>query len=381
MKSDFFKIDTPEKYYILGLLYSDGYLGENSSNHKEYVGLKLIDKQILDDISKVTGCKEPFKAGITSAGNQLYRIEFRDSEVISDLKSIGLHRRKTFTITYPNIPEEYHRDFIRGVFDGDGCIHFALKKGRYNSYVTNFQIVGTFNLLDGISEHIGVNARIVPYRKVAKLLVDKKSDVISIYNYLYHDEDCLCLQRKHRHFNECVSTIYDSQERQKTYIKKKQEPRMTKDEFVMRAKAVHGDKYDYTKTIYKNNKFKITVICPIHGEFEQTPLNHLRGSGCRKCGFDLVHDKNRVLVDDFIKKAKEVHGDKYDYSKVVYKSSRENVCIICPEHGEFWQTPSNHLCGRGCRKCGLIRRSAERRKKSVDDVVNKNITNDGDNIK
>ena len=235
MKSDFFKTDTAEKYYILGLLYSDGYLCENSSSHKEYVGLKLIDKQILDDISKVTGCKEPFKAGITSAGNQLYKIEFRDSEVISDLKSIGLHRRKTFTITYPDIPEEYHRDFIRGVFDGDGCIHFALKRGRCNSYVTNFQIIGTFNLLEGISEHIGVSVRIVPYRKVAKLLVDKKSDVISIYNYLYHDEDCLCLQRKHQHFNECVSTIYDSQERQKTYIKKKQEPRMTKEEFVMRA--------------------------------------------------------------------------------------------------------------------------------------------------
>ena len=368
MKSDFFKTDTAEKYYILGLLYSDGYLCENSSNHKEYVGLKLIDKQILDDISKVTGCKEPFKAGITSAGNQLYKIEFRDSEVISDLKSIGLHRRKTFTITYPDIPEEYHRDFIRGVFDGDGCIHFALKRGRYNSYVTNFQIIGTFNLLEGISEHIGVSVRIVPYRKVAKLLVDKKGDVISIYNYLYHDEDCLCLQRKHQHFNECVSTIYDSQERQKTYIKKKQEPRMTKEEFVMRAKAVHGDKYDYTKTTYKNNKFKITVICPIHGEFEQTPLNHLRGRGCRKCGFDLIHDKNRVLMDDFIKKAKAVHGDKYDYSKVVYKSSREKVCIICPEHGEFWQTPSNHLSGRGCRKCGLIRRSAERRKKKIEEI-------------
>ena len=143
---------------------------------------------------------------------------------------------------------------------------------------------------------------------------------------------------------------------------------MTKEEFVMRAKAVHGDKYDYTKTTYKNNKFKITVICPTHGEFEQTPLNHLRGRGCRKCGFDLIHDKNRVLVDDFIKKTKEVHGDKYDYSKVVYKSSREKVCIICPEHGEFWQTPSNHLSGRGCRKCGLIRRSAERRKKKTEEI-------------
>jgi hypothetical protein len=86
MKSDFFKTDSSEKYYILGLLYSDGYLTEN--NNKEYVGLKLIDKQILDDISLLTECNVPYKCGITSANNKLYRIEFRDKEVIEDCQGI-----------------------------------------------------------------------------------------------------------------------------------------------------------------------------------------------------------------------------------------------------------------------------------------------------
>lgn len=69
-------------------------------------------------------------------------------------------------------------------------------------------------------------------------------------------------------------------------------------------------------------------------------------------------------MDTFIKRAREIHGDKYDYSKVEYKNSKEKVCIICPVHGEFWQTPSNHLASKGCRQCGLEKRSAERRKKN-----------------
>lgn len=352
MISNFFKKESAEKYYIVGLLYADGYLTKNSSGNKEYVGLKLIDKQILDDITNIIKCKEPFKSGITSAKKQLYKIEFRDNEVINDLKEIGLHKRKTLTITYPNIPNEYHKDFIRGVFDGDGCIHFSLKKGRINSYVTNFQIVGTFNLLEGIAKYLNVNVRIVPYKKVAKLLVDKKDDIIKLFNYLYYD-DCLCLKRKYEHFTECVQTILDSQVLQKSYVKKEQKPRISTKEFIFKAKQIHGEKYNYDKTIFKNNNTRMIITCPIHGDFEQLPYHHLRGSGCKQCGYDKIHSQKRSNKESFVEKAREVHGDKYDYSKVEYKSSRENVCIICPIHGEFFQTPSNHLQGYGCKMCGV----------------------------
>lgn len=72
---------------------------------------------------------------------------------------------------------------------------------------------------------------------------------------------------------------------------------------------------------------------------------------------------NKLTIEEFIKKAKSVHGDKYDYSKVVYKNHMTKVCIICPIHGEFWQTPNNHLSNHGCPYCWK-----ERRGKSNEDI-------------
>jgi hypothetical protein len=119
----------------------------------------------------------------------------------------------------------------------------------------------------------------------------------------------------------------------------------TKESFVEIAKQVHNDKYDYSKTEYINNKTKVCIICPEHGEFWQTPKHHLRGDGCPKC-----IGRNRT-TEEFIEKAKQVHGDKYDYSKTEYKNTRTKLKIICLKHGEFWQTPHSHLLGNGCPIC------------------------------
>ncbi len=128
--------------------------------------------------------------------------------------------------------------------------------------------------------------------------------------------------------------------------------RLSIEKFIEKAKEVHGDKYDYSKVVYINNHTKVTIVCPIHGEFEQTPHDHLSGKGCIKC----VRPNSSLTKEEFIEKAKEVHGDKYDYSKVVYINSTTPVTIVCPEHGEFLQKPINHLRGSGCHKCtGLIR--------------------------
>ena len=127
--------------------------------------------------------------------------------------------------------------------------------------------------------------------------------------------------------------------------------KLTTEEFIQKAREVHGDKYDYSKVKYVNNKEKICVICPEHGEFWITPGNHLRGGGCRKCAIEKKREALRLSTEEFIRRARAVHGDKYDYSKVEYIDSQTNVCIICPEHGEFWQNPSNHCNGYGCPKC------------------------------
>ena len=123
------------------------------------------------------------------------------------------------------------------------------------------------------------------------------------------------------------------------------------EEFISKAREVHKDHYDYSKAVYCGALKKICVICPEHGEFWITPANHLSGQGCKICGLIERSKKRKKSIEQFIKETRTVHGDKYDYSKVTYHNIDKKVCIICPEHGEFWQTPYHHLNGCGCPKC------------------------------
>ena len=129
--------------------------------------------------------------------------------------------------------------------------------------------------------------------------------------------------------------------------------------FILKAKLVHNGKYDYSKVEYVNSKTKVCIICPEHGEFWQTPKSHLRGQGCRLCYNQRTKERLHKTTEQFISESKLIHGDKYNYSKVEYKGCLEKVCIICPEHGEFWQTPLNHLQGHGCTKCQLSKMEFE----------------------
>ena len=113
----------------------------------------------------------------------------------------------------------------------------------------------------------------------------------------------------------------------------------------------HGNKYNYSKTIYSGFDKEIIVICPIHGEFKIKARQHLVGKGCTKCGRQQSHDSKRSNKKEFIEKAIKIHGNKYDYSKVEYKTAVQKVCIICPEHGEFWMSPNKHLNGENCPLC------------------------------
>ena len=128
--------------------------------------------------------------------------------------------------------------------------------------------------------------------------------------------------------------------------------RLTNESFIEKARQVHGDKYDYSKVVYKNYETKVCIICPEHGEFFVTPHNHLKGNKCPYCSNKKIVGADKT--GEFIEEAKKVHGNKYDYSKVEYIDSHTKVCIICPEHGEFWQTPNNHLNGKGCYECAKI---------------------------
>ena len=136
---------------------------------------------------------------------------------------------------------------------------------------------------------------------------------------------------------------------------------MTTEEFIQKAKAVHGDKYDYSKVEYVNSKTKVCIICPEHGEFLQTPEKHLIGRGCPACSRVTLARRFSMGQDKFIQRANEVHHGKYDYSQVVYINSHTLINIICPLHGVFCQDPSSHLKGCGCPTCADIENGVRRR--------------------
>lgn len=152
--------------------------------------------------------------------------------------------------------------------------------------------------------------------------------------------------------------------------------RKTTEQFISEALKIHGNNYDYSKVVYVNQLTKVCIICKKHGEFWQLPKQHLRGQGCPICGRIKISENrkgkpnplpprvkqehtvikhkvphNLKNTEEFITAARKIHGNKYDYSKVIYNSNDEVITIICPEHGEFQQKIRYHLQGRGCQKC------------------------------
>ena len=127
--------------------------------------------------------------------------------------------------------------------------------------------------------------------------------------------------------------------------------RLTKEEFISKAIKVHGNQYDYSKVDYISSHTKVCIICPIHGEFLQTPNDHLNKRGCRQCGIIKTHNEQRKNIESFILEANRVHNYKYDYSLVDYKSAKDKIKIICPTHGVFLQSPDSHLREHGCPRC------------------------------
>ena len=125
--------------------------------------------------------------------------------------------------------------------------------------------------------------------------------------------------------------------------------RKTTEQFIEEAKKIHGNEYDYSKVDYINNRTKLGIICTKHGEFWQSPRQHLRGQGCPKCGafknrkytVKVKPNGKKYSTEEFINKLKEIYGDKYDYSKVEYTNRNSKIILICKKHGEFVKTATD----------------------------------------
>jgi hypothetical protein len=139
--------------------------------------------------------------------------------------------------------------------------------------------------------------------------------------------------------------------------------------FIQDARKVHGVLYNYEKTDYVRGQYNVIIICKEHGEFSQSPYSHLRGSGCQKCGRNVVKKKLTKTLNQFLIDAKRVHNEEYDYTKTVYVGKSDKVIITCRFHGDFMQEPSNHLQGQGCPVCGIDTTRFVRTKSTKDFIV------------
>jgi len=159
---------------------------------------------------------------------------------------------------------------------------------------------------------------------------------------------------------------------------KKTSQRRTTAQFILEAIAVHGNRYDYSKTLYINAKTKVLITCKEHGDFYVFVHTHLKGGLCKKCSSKIISktiaakkekpSTKRKTTHEIVKEFRLVHGEKYDYSKVCYINNRDKVEIICKKHGSFYQTAKSHKNGRGCSDCGMISK-VRKRKKAIEDVI------------
>jgi len=124
--------------------------------------------------------------------------------------------------------------------------------------------------------------------------------------------------------------------------------RLTTDSFIEKSKIVHGNSYDYSKSVYTVNSKPIIITCPEHGDFTQRAASHLAGNACMQCFIN----RNKLSFDEFVERSNIVHSFKFDYSKAAYSNLTNKIEIICPTHGSFWQTPGIHVNAKmGCRFC------------------------------
>ncbi len=148
---------------------------------------------------------------------------------------------------------------------------------------------------------------------------------------------------------------------------------MDTDDFINKSRAIHGEKYDYSKSVYVSSVAQVTIVCPHHGPFLQRPSNHLFGKGCKLCAVEKTRINlmlksvglpNGLSVQDYISaftaKSMTVHGDQYDYSQSIYSFDTKKISIVCPVHGEFFQKPSIHMNGAGCKSCGDVERGRQK---------------------
>lgn len=189
-----------------------------------------------------------------------------------------------------------------------------------------------------------------------KYLLDK-------FNYISYKEKVKLVCKEHGEFEISLNNLISNKRGCPICgkMKYKNSCRSNTKEFIIKANKIHKNKYLYNNVEYYNWQKKVLITCQEHGDFLQSPNTHLSGSGCPKCAKkhknkeeikNIKKENTRIIKqNEFIKFAKKIHYNKYDYSKVEYQRANKKVIIICNKHGEFEQTPHHHKNGNGCPSC------------------------------
>lgn len=134
---------------------------------------------------------------------------------------------------------------------------------------------------------------------------------------------------------------------------------MTREQFIQRARAVHGDKYNYDQVVYVNNRTRVSVVCPEHGMWNVFPVNHVNGrSACPKCSNRTRGRRMGITTEEVARRFKKVHGDKYTFDVSTYQGMNKKMTFVCPKHGSFEIRPQSVIHNfSGCSKCGIESRA------------------------
>jgi hypothetical protein len=206
----FFDEPNQQMAYVLGLIVTDGCIIKRKSG-REFVSIKSIDRQVLEKVNEMMKSEYGiYECGISDGGNMVYRIDFASDKIVAGVKKWGVTARKTFTAVFPQLPRQFHADFIRGVFDGDGCISRWQDKG--GGWTAEMCLLGTKKLLTPIKKFLGIGNKVHPYKRIFKVRTASLGNLSECYEKMYYADTVPCLERKKNKFQECLATLRDQRE-------------------------------------------------------------------------------------------------------------------------------------------------------------------------
>lgn len=156
VNEDFFRTWSPGMAWVLGVVFTDGCVSEEKRGRVRVPRLQIVQKEpeLLDKVRALMECNVPLtftpKRGIAGP---LHRLPIRNQKIYEDLIAFGLQAPKSYTITFPNMPSNCLRHFIRGCWDGDGSMYFERGAGRRAKPIASY-VSGSRSFVESIVAYL-----------------------------------------------------------------------------------------------------------------------------------------------------------------------------------------------------------------------------------